>query len=157
MHTRVNKFKRTAIGAAVVLGSVGLGGAGFAVLSGGSASAATSTSTPASTPAATTKSQKLHRFLRRHTVDATFTIKTKSGYETLDLARGTISSISPTSITVNSPNGTTLTAAIDSSTKFHNTSEAQLGDGDKVGVLAYDGVARSVNAPKTASTSTSSS
>jgi Domain of unknown function (DUF5666) len=157
MHTKVNRFKRTAIGAAVVLGSVGLGGAGFAVLSGGGASAATSTSSPASTPTATTKDQKLQRFLRRHTVSATFTIKTKSGYETLDLVRGTVSSISPTSITVNSPNGTTVTASIDSSTKFHNTSDAVLGDGDKVGVLAYDGVARSVNAPKSASTSSSSS
>jgi hypothetical protein len=156
MHTKVSRFKKIAIGGAAVLGSVGLGGAGFAVLSGGGASAATSTSSSASS-SATTKAQKVHRFLRRHTVDATITVKTKDGYETLDLARGTVGSISPTSITVNSPDGTSLTASITSATKFHNTSESQLGQGDKVGVLAYEGVARWVNAPKSSSTSASSS
>ncbi len=157
MHTKVSRFKKIAVSGAAVLGSVGLGGAGFAVLSGGGASAATSASSPASTSPATTKAQKVHRFLRRHTVDATITVKTKDGYETLDLARGTVGSISPTSITVNSPNGTSLTASITSVTKFHNTSESQLGQGDKVGVLAYEGVARWVNAPKSSSTSASSS
>jgi len=151
MHTKLSRCKRTVIGTAVVLGSVGIGGAGFAALSGGGASAATST------PTTTTKSPNLHRFIRRHTIDAVITIKTKSGYETLDLARGTVGSISPSSITVDSPNGTSLTASITSATKFHNTTEAQLGVGDKVGVLAYEGVARWVNAPKPPSTSTSTS
>ncbi len=142
---------------AVALGSVGIGGAGFAVLSGGGASATTSTSTPATASPNATKAQKLHRFIRRHTVEATITIKTKKGYETLDLARGTVGSISSGSITVDSPNGSTLTASINSATKFHNTTDAELGHGDKVGVLAYGGVARWVNAPKAASSSTSSS
>jgi hypothetical protein len=145
------KAKKVAIGASVVLGSLGIGGAGLALLSGGTASAATTT--PA---AATTKGQEVRKFLRRHTVDATITVKTKNGYETLDVARGTVGAISATSITVDSPNGTTLTAAINTQTKFHNTTEAQLAQGDKVGVLAYEGVARLVNTPKTTTPGASS-
>lgn len=152
MHTKMSRIRRIALGGAVVLGSAGIGGASFAALSGGGASATTSTNTPATgTPATGTpsaKGQKVHQFIRRHTVDATFTIKTKNGYETLDLARGTVGSISPTSITVDSPNGSTLTASITSATKFHNTSVNQLANGDKVGVLASNGVARSISAPK---------
>lgn len=157
MHNGMSRFKKTAIGVACTLGSVGIGGAGFAVLSGGGASAATSTSTPTTASPNATKGQKLHRFLRRHAVDATITVKTKNGYETFDLARGTVGSISSSSITVDSPNGSTLVASITSATKFHNTTDATLANGDKVGVLAYEGVARWVNAPKAASSSSSPS
>jgi maltose-binding protein MalE len=143
-----SRAKKTAIGASVVLGSLGIGGASFALLDGGNASA---TGTPAatSTQPNATKGQKVGQFLRRHTVESTITVKTKNGYETYNLIRGTVGAISPTSITVNSPEGTSLTATINSSTKFHNTTDAQLATGDKVGVLAEAGVARWVNAPKT--------
>jgi len=147
------KAKKVAIGASVVLGSFGIGGAGFALLSGGTASAATTTP---STSTSSTKGQELRKFLRRHTVDATISVKTKNGYETLDLARGTVGAISSTSITVDSPDGTSLTAAINAQTKFHNTTDGQLAQGDKVGVLAYEGVARWVNAPKTTTSGGSS-
>lgn len=146
------KAKKTAIGASVVLGSFGIGGAGFALLDGGSVSAATTPST--ATPAA--KVQALRKFVRRHTVDATITVKTKNGYETYNLARGTVASISSSSITVDSPDGTTLTATIGAQTKFHNTTDAQLATGDKVGLLAHNGGAVWVNTPKT-TTSTPSS
>jgi molybdopterin-binding protein len=147
-----SRTKKTAIGASVVLGSLGIGGAGFALLDGGNASA---TGTPAATTTApnATKGHKVGRFLRRHTVESTITVKTKNGYETYNLIRGTVVAMSPTSsptsITVNSPDGTSLTATINSSTKFHNTTDAQLAKGDKVAVLAEAGVARWVNAPKT--------
>ena len=145
-NRRSSRIKRMVIGASVVLGSLGIGGAGIALVGAGPAGAATTPSTPAS---ATTKAKELRTYLRRHTVDATVTIKTKNGYETLSLARGTVGAISSTSITVDSPNGTTLTATINTQTKFHNTTEQQLAQGDKVGVLAYEGVARIVNTPKT--------
>jgi hypothetical protein len=143
-----SRTKKTAIGASVVLGSLGIGGAGFALLDGGNASA---TGTPAATTTApnATKGHKVGQFLRRHTVESTITVKTKNGYETYNLIRGTVGATSPTSITVNSPDGTSLTATINSSTKFHNTTDAQLAKGDKVAVLAEAGVARWVNAPKT--------
>ncbi len=151
MDTKMRRIKRIVIGSAVVLGSVGIGGAGFAAIEGGAAGATTASTPAASHPSA--KAHTLRRFIRRHTIDATFTLKTKNGYETLDLARGTVGSISPTSITVDSPNGTTLSASITSATKFHNTSEAQLAMGDKVGVISYNGVARMISAPKAAASS----
>jgi len=160
MRRTLSRTKRTAIGAGAVLGSLGLGGAGFALVSGGNAGAASSTaSSPA--PGSTTAKGHTHMLLRR-AVNATVTIKTKDGYETLELARGTVTSISSSSITVQSPNGTSMTATINSSTRFHNTTEQQLANGDKVGVLSYEGVARWVNAPKSStsgsgSTSTPSS
>jgi len=151
MSEPLSRTKKAAVGASVVLASLGLGGAGAALFAGGTASAATSTSASATSPA--TKGQHLRRYLRRHTVDATITVKTKNGYETFNLARGTVGSISPTSITVDSPDGTTLTATINAQTKFHNTSDQQLQQGDKVGVLASQGVAKLINAPKTAGSS----
>jgi hypothetical protein len=155
-----SKSKKTAIGASVVLGSFGIGGAGFALLSGGTASATAAPSTATASP--NTKGQAVRKFLRRHTVDATVTVKTKNGYETLNLARGTVGAISISSITstgsitVNSPDGTSLTAKINAQTKFHNTTEQQLATGDKVGVLAYEGVAKWVNTPKTTTSGASS-
>jgi len=149
-----SKAKKTAIGASVVLGSFGIGGAGFALLSGGTASAATAPSPATASP--NTKAQAVRKFLRRHTVDATVTVKTKNGYETLNLARGTVGAISSDSITVDSPDGTSLTAKINAQTKFHNTTEQQLATGDKVGVLAYEGVAKWVNTPKTTTSGASS-
>ena len=150
-----SKVKKTAIGAGVVLGSFGIGGAGFALVNGGTASAATNPTTAPASPNGT-KGQDIRKFLRHHTVDSTVTVKTKNGYETINLVRGTVGAISSTSITVNAANGASLTATINSMTKFHNTTDAQLATGDKVGVLAYDGVARWVNAPKTTTSGTSS-
>jgi Zn-dependent alcohol dehydrogenase len=148
-----SKTKKVAFGATVVLGSLGIGGTGLALLSGGTASAATA---PATAHPNATKAQEFRKFLRTHTVDSTVTVKTKNGYETITVVRGTVGAISSTSITVNSLDGKSVTASIDSKTKFHNTTEQQLASGDKVGVLSYDGVARWVNAPKTATPSPSS-
>ena len=150
-----SKVKKTAIGAGVVLGSFGIGGAGFALVSGGTASAAANPTTAPASPNAKT-GQDMRKFLRRHTIDSTVTVKTKKGYETINLVRGTVDTISSTSITVKAANGASLTATINSMTKFHNTTAAQLATGDRVGVLAYDGVARWVNAPKTTASGTAS-
>jgi len=146
--------KKAAIGASVVLGSLGIGGASAALLGAGSASAATN---PPSTGTPSSQGTKAQHFLRRHSVDGTITVKTKNGFETLNFARGTVGAISSSSITVNSPDGTSLTATIDAQTKFHNTTDAQLAQGDKVGVLAYQGVARVVNAPKAGTPSSTGS
>ena len=154
-NAMTSNAKKAAIGASVVLGSLGIGGAGFALVGGGTASAATTPSTGTANPNAT-KAQELRKFLRRHTVDATMTVKTKNGYETYDIARGTVGSISASSITVDSPNGTTLTATINAQTKFHNTTEALLPVGAKVGVVAEQGVAKLVNTPKTTTSGASS-
>lgn len=151
MTKQMNRTKKAAIGASVVLASLGLGGAGAALIGGGTASAATGTSTPAGS---TTKVHHPGRYVLRHTVDATITVKTKNGYETFNLARGTVDTISTTSITVDSPDGTSLTATINAQTKFRNTTDSELQPGDKVGVIAYQGVAKRITAPKAAGSST---
>lgn len=149
MTRRFSKTRKGAVGMTVVLASLGLGGAGAALIGSGTASAAGSTST--------TKTAHPRLSLLRHTVDGTISVKTKNGYQTLDFARGTVGSISTTSITVDSPDGTSLTAAINGQTKFHNTTDQELQPGDKVGVIAEQGVAKLVNAPKSASSSTTPS
>lgn len=150
----MKRTKRAVVGAGLALGTLGIGGAAAIV---GTSTASAATTTPSTTaPANGARAQKLRKFLRRHTVHSTITVKTKSGYETVDLARGTITAISSGSITVKSPDGVSLTATINDKTKFHNTTEQQLADGDKVGVLALDGVARRVNAPPTTSSGSSS-
>jgi hypothetical protein len=141
------------ISTSVVLGSLGIGGGGVALLSGGDASAASTTQTSAPATSGATKAQKIRQFLRRHTVHSTVTVQTKDGYETIDIARGTIGAISSGSITVASSDGTSLTATIDAQTKFHNATQGQLSIGEKVGVIAYGGVARVVNVLKSSSTS----
>jgi len=157
MSSTMSKARKAAIGTGLVLGSLGVGGGTAALLSGASASAATSPPSTATPKAGAATGQKIRRYLRRHTVDATITVKTKNGYETLNLARGTVGAISSTSITVNSPDGTSLTASINAQTKFHNTSVGQLSTGDKVGVLASAGVAKVINAPKLPTSSSASS
>jgi hypothetical protein len=152
MRNGLSRTKKVVISTSAVLGSLGIGGAGVALLSGGSASAA-STTQSAPGPSGATKGQKIRQFLRRHTVHSTVTVQTKDGYETIDIARGTISAISSGSITVTSSDGTSLTATIDTQTKFHNTTQSQLSTGENVGVIAYSGVARVVNVPKSSSTS----
>jgi hypothetical protein len=153
MSNGLTRTKKVAISASVVLGSLGIGGASFALLSGGNASAASSTSTNAPATPNTAKVHKIRQYLRRHAVHSTVTVKTKDGYETINLARGTISAISSGSITVQSADGTLLTATIDTQTKFHNTTEQQLTTGEKVGLVAYGSVARLINVPKAAPTS----
>lgn len=153
--SRLSNLRKIILGASVALGSLGIGGLGVALVSGGNASGATSSSSTG-TNNTLKPAQRMGRFLFRHTVDATVTVKTKNGYQTFDLARGTVQSISSTSITVDSPDGTSLSATIDSQTKFFNTTEGQLSTGDKVGVVASQGVARAIRTPKTPSSGTGS-
>ncbi len=152
MHTRLSKTKKAVVGASVVLGSMGIGGASFALVNGGGAGAATSspqTSTTHNPP----KGRMIGRFLLRHTVDATLILHTKNGYQTLSAARGTVT-VNGSQITVTPPEGSPLTATITSTTKFHNTSQQQLTTGDKVAVVALGGNALVVAGPhQTAPTS----
>ena len=60
------------------------------------------------------------------------------------------------SMLTGAPLRTTLTATINAQTKFHNTTEALLPVGAKVGVVAEQGVAKLVNTPKTTTSGASS-
>jgi hypothetical protein len=152
MATKLSRTKKTLIGASVALGSFGIGGATFALVNGGSAQAAgTASGTPTSGQGAT-QAQQVRRFLLRHTVHATLTEKTKSGFQTVNLIRGTVTAYGSGSITVQAADNSSVTATITDQTKFHNTTEESLGTGQKVGLIAVGNDARAILAPKSAST-----
>jgi hypothetical protein len=152
MSSRLSRTKKVIAGASVVLGSFGIGGATFALLNGGSAQAAGTTPTTASAHAGSTQGQTIRKFLRRHTVHSTLTVRTKNGFETVNIIRGTVTAYGSGSITVQAADNSTVTATITAQTKFHNTSEQSLGTGQKVGMVAVGSDASLIVAPKSPTT-----
>lgn len=148
MHTKLSRTKKVVVGTGVVLSSMGIGAAGFALSSGGSAGAASTPS--ASTTQNRTRAPMFVRFLRSHAVDATVTLKTKSGFETLSLARGTVTAYANGQITVTPPAGSAVQGTVTSTTKFHNTSAQTLATGDRVAIGVRDGNVVVVAGPKPA-------
>ena len=73
------------------------------------------------------------------------TLKTKQGDRTVDLQRGTVSSVSPTSISVTSPDNFAGVYTIDSSTKVRTrnglVNASSIHKGDQVFVVATGGKA----------------
>ena len=147
MPSRLSRTKTTLIGASVALGSFGIGGATFALVNGGSAQAATTTPSATTSNGTQTPAQKIRRFLLRHTVHATLTEQTKSGFQTINLIRGTVTAYGNGQITVQAADNTTLSATITAQTKFHNTTEQTLATGQKVGLVAVGNDARAILAP----------
>jgi hypothetical protein len=143
-----SKAKKTVVGASVVLGSLGIGAGSVAWLNAGSASAATTTS-----PSTNTKAGHLGLGLLRRSVDGTISVKTKTGYVTAHFARGTVGAISSTSITVNSPDNTSLTGTINGTTKYHGTAAGQITQNEKAGLVVVNGVARLIAVPSSSSSS----
>lgn len=147
MQTKLNRTKKALVGAGVVLSSMGIGAAGFALSSGGSASAS---STPSTSTTQSRTQNPFVRLLRTHAVDATVIIKTKSGFETLSFARGTVTSYANGQITVTPPSGPPVQGTITSNTKFHNTTAQTLATGDKVAIGVRGGNVAVVTGPKPA-------
>jgi hypothetical protein len=157
---------KSRLGKSVAAGTLAValvGGAAFAVAGPLMSSTVSSTvSTPASAAAVQTASGNtgsssasqakpakgragvLRKLLSR-SVHATLVVKGKGGtYVTLTLDRGTIQSISSTSITILRPDGVSVTAPISTSTKFLRASESSLASGDKVVVVQESGTTRDV-------------
>jgi hypothetical protein len=124
-----------------------VGGAGYALASGGPAAA---TPTPSTAHTKVTPAHRLWMLLGRHAVDATVIIKTKRGYETLAVGRGTVGAFSAGQVTVDPPQGPALSATITPKTRFRNTSAQQLGLGQQIELIALDGHALVIAAPKPA-------
>lgn len=124
------------------------GAVGAAILgAGGTALAATGGSTPSpppttsSSPKATGHHPKAHKDARamlRHTVQATWVTKGKSGFVTHDAIRGVVKTAG-SSITVLAADGTSETYVVNSATKVHHrgdkTSTAPVQVNDRVEVL----------------------
>jgi len=146
------KAKKVAVGAGVLLASLGVSGTVYAA-TGSSTSPSPSTSQSPSN-AAKTQHPKL-RALLRHTVLDTRVVQTKSGFVTIESVKGTVSAIDATSITVTAGNGTEVTATIGSTTRFVRLTQGSIATGDKVGLVEVGSTARVIAGPKTSSTSTS--
>ena len=85
------------------------------------------------------------RGLLAHLEHGQLTLQTKKGDRTVDLQRGTVSSVSPTSISVTSPDRFAGVYTVDSSTKVRTraglVSISSVHQGDKVFVVATGGKA----------------
>jgi hypothetical protein len=138
---------KVAVGAGVLLTSLGIGGTAYA------ATGSSSTQTPST---ATKAHHPKLRALLRHSVVDTRVVKTKSGYVTIESVKGTVDTIDQTSITVTAGNGTELTATIGSNTRFVRLTQSSIATGDKVGVVEVGSAARLIVGPKASSTSTTS-
>jgi hypothetical protein len=143
---RSTRTKKVAVGAGVLLASLGIGGTAFAATG----------STTSQTPSTTTKGNhpKL-RALLRHSVVDTRVIKTKNGYVTIESIKGTVSAYDPTSITVAAGNGTQVTATIGPKTLFVRITQSSVATGDKVGLVEVGSTARLIVGPKVAASPTS--
>ncbi|HLN05479.1 MAG TPA: hypothetical protein VK217_04330 [Acidimicrobiales bacterium] len=95
--------------------------------------------------------------LFRHTVHAELIVGTKYGYETVIIDRGTLDTVSSTSITITRPDGPMVTASIGTSTRFRGLLESKLAAGDRVVLVQIGGRAVLVGAlPPVPSASASS-
>ena len=97
------------------------------------------------------------RKLVRHTVHANLIVKTPSGFKTVDIDRGKLTSVSSTAISLTRPDGPTVSATITSSTKFIGLPESKLAAGDGVVVVQTGGNAVLIGArlPKATAAPTS--
>jgi len=145
------KAKKVAVGAGVLLTSLGIGGTAYA------ASGSSTTPSSGQSPSATTANHPKLRALLRHTVQDTRVIKTKNGFVTIESVKGTVATIDPTSITVNALNGGQVTATIGPKTRFVRLTEGSISTGDKVGLVEVGSTARVIVGPKASSTSTTTS
>jgi siroheme synthase len=130
------------VGALVVAGGVTVGG----VAAADSATSSThSTSAKGSTTTSTTTSSRHHRRhpLARRALHGEFVVRGKGGKDvTVDMVRGKVTAVSPTSITVAARDGYSATYAVTSKTRVHvrgqkgKQSINVVKTGDRAGVFA---------------------
>jgi hypothetical protein len=124
--------RRVALGAIGGIVCLAIGGTAYAATSPGSSS----TNSP---PSGTATHQ---RSLIARADHATIELKVKGEWETYTLDRGKVTAVSPTSITLARPDGTSVTDAINSATKFRGvTSESGVTVGKAAGALSSNGTA----------------
>jgi hypothetical protein len=135
--------RRLAAGAVATFVLAGGGGLAYAEVAAGSPAAAPTATVTASSPSTSTPPSKAkadHRpGLLRRAVHIEAVVRTKSGYETVDVDRGTVASISPTSITITRPDGPQVSANITPTTKFRGVQQSQIQDGQTVRVVQTGG------------------
>ena len=134
------------IAGAAVVALIGIGG-GVAFATSGNPSTpstltAATTSTGPTTPITPTNGPAKHRHhgLLARTEHGQVTVRTKTGTEVVDLQRGQVTAVSPTSITVKSQDGFSATYVVDSTTTVRKTGRpsaiGSVADGDNVVIAA---------------------
>ena len=138
--------KTTLIAGAAAVALIGIGG-GVAFATSGGSSTPNTTLTAATTPASGTpaggQAKGKHHGLLDRVEHGQVTVRTKTGTEVLDLQRGLVTAVSPTSITVRSQDGFSATYVVDSTTKVRKTGQpsaiGSVADGDNVVIAAVHG------------------
>ncbi len=132
------KQRMLAVSAVGVVGLAGVGVAGVALAdSGPTPTAAASPSTTAPAKPATGK-HKGHpgRLDARHMLHGEFVTKEKAGYVTMDAQRGSVTAVSPTSVSLKSTDGFTATYAVGTGAKIRKNGAAATVAEVKVGDVA---------------------
>jgi hypothetical protein len=157
MVSSMKSFLKRHVGA-VVAATLGL-----AVIGGGAAAAATATgasrpavdlaAATAATPGPSTSPNsgrhaghagRLARLARR-AVHGDVIVKTKNGYETVTFDRGTVSAASASSITIQRPDGVSVTEGLSPTTRYKGISGAiAVATGRPAIVISHDGTALAV-------------
>ncbi|HEY4453633.1 MAG TPA: hypothetical protein VGN81_04910 [Pseudonocardiaceae bacterium] len=138
--------KTTMIAGAAVVALIGIGGGVAFATSGSGSSTPTSTLTAATTPTSGTNtpadgpSKRKHHGLLDRAEHGQVTVRAKTGTEVIDLQRGLVTAVSPTSITVKSQDGFSATYVVNSTTKVRKTGQqsaiANVANGDNVVIAA---------------------
>lgn len=129
------------IAGATLVALVGIGGGvAFATTGNGSSTPATLTAATTSTPSTSAPATPRHRGPLARVEHGQLTVRTKTGTELIDLQRGQVTAVSPTSITVKSEDGFSATYAVDSATKVRKAGQpsaiGSVADGDNVVIAA---------------------
>jgi hypothetical protein len=138
--------KTTLIAGAAVVALIGIGGGVAFATSGSGSSTPISTLTAATTPTSGSNtpadgpSKRKHHGLLDRAEHGQVTVRTKTGTEVIDLQRGLVTAVSPTSITVKSQDGFSATYVVTSTTKVRKTGQqsaiANVANGDNVVIAA---------------------
>ncbi|GEM_PF-6734832 len=137
----MTKLGKVAVGAAAALASLGIGTNAYAATKVGTAFGP-HVARPVGQPAL--RLQELRRILRDRAVEAEVVLRSNHGYVEATLARGMVSAISSTSITVDVPNGTQLSATIGPRTRFRPAGSLPTPN-SRVVLIVVDGVARLID------------
>ena len=132
-------YRKVLAAGATAAAIVGAGGTAFALTGSNGSGDATTTSSVASAKAPAAHPRGKAR-LFKHLSHGQFVTHTKKGFVTHEVIRGTVTAVSPTSITVQAADRTSLTFVVDDKTKVrmrrdgHGTASsiAQVAKGDQV-------------------------
>jgi hypothetical protein len=104
--------------------------------------ATTATTTPAGANRPVLRNEL--RNLLRYSVHVELIVQSQKGFETIDADRGTVASISSSSISLTRPDGTTVSAVLTQATRFLGLKESQLAGGDQAIMVQTGGNAAAV-------------